>query len=159
MGREPCSVVLLAVMNYNWPHVLVLLSTVLVKETLGSFTNVSSLSIFIREMGLSMGPIRECHVGIHWTDLCKCPLSEMGAWDPLSEMGAWGENMNDSHVSEAWPDSCVLSLNARREKACLYWVGCILFHRHFSNLLTFQATDSSEAGRKALSQVFCFQHG
>lgn len=55
MGREPCSVVLLAVMNYNWPHVLVLASTVLVKETLGSFTNVSSLSIFICEMGLSMG--------------------------------------------------------------------------------------------------------
>lgn len=74
-------------MNYNWPDALVLLFTVLVKETLGSF-NVSSLSIFICEMGLSMGPVRECHVGIHWNDPCKCPLSEMGARDPLSEMRA-----------------------------------------------------------------------
>lgn len=156
MGREPCSItiVLLSVVNYNWPHVLVLLLTVLVKETLGSFTIVSGLSIFICEMGLSMGPIRECHVGIHWNDPCKCPMPGI-CWVK------WELEVKTRMTPTQWGLARFMCppIKCEREKAGLYWVGGVLFHRHCCKLLTFQATDCSEAGRKALSQVFCFQHG
>lgn len=68
------------------------------------------------------------------------------------------ENGSDSYVNEAWPDSRILPVNVRRDKSCLYWVDGVFFQGGSSKLLTFEATDSSEAGGKAPSQVFCFLH-